>query len=231
MNSDAYLSVFGPDEIAAHVRESARLNTVATELRHHGAHTDVTVIARDAPFILSRFCAVLSANDANIFDANVFTRDDGIIIDRFRVSSAFNRRQLDPAACAKIEAEMRKIVDGQLDIEQLFREHHRKWKRRTRTSANPNIRTDVEFEDTPRYTIIDVYAPDSVGFLYRVTESISQSGLHIYFAKIATRVDGIVDAFYVLDQSGQPVHDPVRRAAIRDRILGTITSTTELAPA
>jgi [protein-PII] uridylyltransferase len=76
-----------------------------------------------------------------------------------------------------------------------------------------------------------VYAPDSVGFLYRVTESISQLGLNIYFAKIATRVDGIVDAFYVLDQSGQPVHDPVRRAAIRDRILGTITSTTELAPA
>ena len=231
MNSDAYLSVFGPDEIAAHVRESARLSTVATEFRHHGAHTDVTVIARDAPFLLSRFCAVLSANDANIFDANVFTRDDGIIIDRFRVSSAFNRRQLDPAACTKIEAEMRKIVDGQLDIEQLFREHHRKWKRRTRTPANPNIRTDVEFEDTPRYTIIDVYAPDSVGFLYRVTESISRLGLHIYFAKIATRVDGIVDAFYVLDQSGQPVHDPVRRAAIRDRILGTITSTTELAPA
>ena len=231
MNSDAYLSVFGPEEIAAHVRESARLRAVATLFRHHGAHTDVTVIARDAPFILSRFCAVLSANDANIFDANIFTRDDGIIIDRFQVSSAFNRRQLDPETCGKIEAEMRQIVDGQLDIERLFREHRRKWKRRTRTSANPNIRTDVEFEDTPRYTIIDVYAPDSVGFLYRVTECISRLGLNISFAKIATRVDGIVDAFYVLDQSGQPVLDPVRRADIRESILRTITSTTELAPA
>jgi [protein-PII] uridylyltransferase len=64
-----------------------------------------------------------------------------------------------------------------------------------------------------------------------VTESISRLGLNISFAKIATRVDGIVDAFYVLDQSGQPVLDPVRRTAIRDSILQTITSTTELAPA
>jgi len=29
----------------------------------------------------------------------------------------------------------------------------------------------------PHYTIIDVYAPDSVGFLYRVTETMSELGL------------------------------------------------------
>ena len=165
---------------------------------------------------------MLSANDANIFDANIFTRDDGIIIDRFRVADAGTRKELDPAVCRKITEDLKLVVAGTLNIDHLFREHHRRWKRRPRQPANPSIRTDVQFEDTPRFTIIDVYAPDSVGFLYRLTETISRLGLNIYFAKIATRVDGIIDSFYILDRGGMPVKDPGRRQEVREKILATI---------
>jgi [protein-PII] uridylyltransferase len=113
-------------------------------------------------------------------------------------------------------------MEGTADIGHLFQEHHKKWKRRPKLPSNPNTRTEVRFEDNPRYTIIDVYAADTVGFLYRVTETISDLGLDIYFAKIATRVDGIVDAFYVLDRSGHAVTDRSRREVIRGRILETI---------
>jgi [protein-PII] uridylyltransferase len=58
--------------------------------------------------------------------------------------------------------------------------------------------------------------------LYRVTEAISRLGLDIHAAKIATRVDGIVDAFYVLDRNGNPVTDPAHRKTIRDEILTTV---------
>jgi [protein-PII] uridylyltransferase len=50
----------------------------------------------------------------------------------------------------------------------------------------------------------------------------SRIGIDIYFAKIATRVDGIVDAFYVLDRDGQSPRDPGRREAIRNELLSTI---------
>jgi [protein-PII] uridylyltransferase len=194
---------------------------------HTEGYTEATVIARDAPFALSRFCAVLSANDANIFDANIFTREDGIIIDRFRVSDATTRHQLDQRVCTKITEDLNQVMEGKLDIEHLFQAHKRKWKRRPKPPINPNIRTDVQFEDNPRYTIIDVYAPDSVGFLYRITETISTLGLDIYFAKIATRVDGIVDAFYILDRSGKPVTDQSRREHIRAEILNTVKALAE----
>jgi [protein-PII] uridylyltransferase len=124
--------------------------------------------------------------------------------------------------CAKIEDDLRRVLVGSLDIEHLFREHRRRWKRRPKPPLNPNIRTDVRFEETPRHTIIDVYAPDSLGLLYRVTETVSSLGLDIYFAKIATRVDGVVDAFYVMDRDGNKVDDPDRRAAVRDAILLTL---------
>ncbi len=227
IQSEGYVAIFTESEIARHIEKSEAGETVSTLFNHSEGYTEITIVARDAPFALSKFCAVLSANDANIFDANVFTRDDGIVIDRFRVSGAMSKRELDERVCRKIAADLAQVMEGAIDVGKIFAAHHRRWKRRPKLPANPNTRVDVEFEDNPRYTIVDVYAPDSVGFLYRITETISGLGLDIYFAKIATRVDGIIDAFYVLDRSGKTVSDPQRREKLRSEILKSIRSLQE----
>ena len=220
--NDSYLALFTPEEIAHHLAAIASDGPVSVRFVHGDGHTEVTVIGRDAPFALSRFCAVLSANDATIYDANIFTRDDGIIIDRFRVADAGTRRHLEERVCAKIADDLEKVVRGTLDISHLFAEHRRKWRRKPKSPVNPHTLIDVAFEEGGRYTIIDVAAVDTVGFLYRVTETISRLGLDIYFAKIATRLDGILDAFYVRDRSGETLTDPERREKVRREILGTI---------
>ncbi|HMK39630.1 MAG TPA: HD domain-containing protein, partial [Bacteroidota bacterium] len=222
MGNASYLSLFSEEEIGQHILKGEAGEPVSALFARAGGHTEVTVIARDAPYALSRFCAVLAANDADIFDAGVFTRDDGLIIDRFRVTNSGTKQGLEESQCRKIAGDLQKVIQGELDIEKLFRDHDKKWKRRVKPPANPLVTTDVRFEENPRFTIIDVYAPDSVGFLYRVTETMSELGLDIYFAKIATRVDGIVDAFYTLDRSGRQVTDPQVRERIRERILTTI---------
>jgi [protein-PII] uridylyltransferase len=60
----------------------------------------------------------------------------------------------------------------------------------------------VEFEDHDKYTIIDVFSPDRIGLLYQITKKMNELGLSIYFAKIATKSDDVVDAFYVLNREG-----------------------------
>jgi len=96
-----------------------------------------------------------------------------------------------------------------------------KWKRRIKP-INPNIRCDIEFEEHPEFTIIDVYAPDMMGFLYRITEKISNLNLNITFAKIATRTDGIVDSFYLLDNNGHKLIEYNQREIVKNAILGFI---------
>ena len=226
VDSPAYLATFDAAEIAEHIRRIGTAETVSTMFKQKEDHTEVTVIARDAPFALSRFCGVLSANDANILDAQIFTRNDGMIIDRFRVADFVSKTSLTTSRCEKIHQELNLVFEETADIEQLLHRHRMRWKRRSRI-ANPNIRIDVEFEDHPRFTIIDVYAPDMLGFLYRITGTMSMLGLNISFAKIATRVDGIVDSFYVLDFNGSKLGDDQQRTYVRKEILNVINDLTE----
>jgi [protein-PII] uridylyltransferase len=226
VENPAYLATFDAAEIAEHIRRIGTDETVSTIFRQKQDHTEVTVIARDAPFALSRFCGVLSANDANILDARIFTRNDGMIIDRFRVADFVSKTELNTDRCEKIHQDLNFVFEETADIEQLLHRHRMRWKRRS-TVANPNVRTDVEFEDHPRFTIIDVYAPDMLGFLYRITGTMSMLGLNISFAKIATRVDGIVDSFYVLAYNGNKLGDDQQRAYVRQEILNAINDLSE----
>jgi len=100
-----------------------------------------------------------------------------------------------------------------------------RWKRRLKP-LNPNTRRDVVFKDHPRYTLMDVYAPDTLGLLYRITEAISRLQLNIAFAKIATRVDGVVDSFYILDSQGGKLKTQAERRSAKKEILAVINHTT-----
>jgi [protein-PII] uridylyltransferase len=66
-----------------------------------------------------------------------------------------------------------------------------------------------------------------LGFLYRITGTMSMLGLNISFAKIATRVDGIVDSFYVLDFNGNKLGNDHQRIYVRKEILNVINDLTE----
>ena len=168
----------------------------------------------------------MTANDANIFDAQIFTRSDGIIIDKFRVVDFLSKASLPDHVCQKISQELSDVMNGKTNVAALLERHQLKWKRRLQT-ANPNIRRDVEFEEHPDFTIIDIFAADALGFLHTITSTISALGLNISFAKIATRVDGIVDSFYIVDGSGKKIQDPQRLEQIKQALLKTMNEFSE----
>ncbi len=227
IKNDLYSVVFGDDEIVKHIEAiEAEFDTVNVHFEQSEDYTDVTMIARDAPFQLARFCSCLSANDANILDANIFTRDDGIIIDRFKVFDNITRKNLTDAQSAKIEADLKAVLKGETDPERLFERHRMKWQRRLKHEANPNIKVAVQTSETKDFTLVEVFAPDSLGFLYKVTSTMSSAGLSIHFAKIATRVDGIVDTFYILRNDGtKPSQDELNR--LRESILRIINESVD----
>ncbi len=227
IKNDLYAIVFEDKEIVDHIEAiDSEFETISVLFNQNEGYTDVTMIARDAPFQLARFCASLSANDANIVDANIFTRDDGVIIDRFKVFDNITRRNLTEAQMQKIESDLRAILGGEEDPDRLFELHRMKWQRKLKNEVNPNIKLAVQTSETNDFVLVEVYAPDSLGFLYKVTSAISSAGMSIHFAKIATRVDGIVDTFYVLRSDGtKPAQEELDR--LRENILQIIHESIE----
>ncbi len=82
-----------------------------------------------------------------------------------------------------------------------------------RISLQPN-RVIVDNEGSKFFTIVEVFTYDFPGLLYGVTDALFRCGLDVWVAKIATKIDQVVDVFYVRDLDGQKVDKPEQLAAI-----------------
>jgi len=217
----SYIASFSDKEITQHIKliqNNQRFGaTVTMHYTHHHAFTELTIITHDRPYALSDFCGILTAHDANIIDANIFTRADGIIIDKFRVVDFLNDSSLSDETCSAIKKKLDELAGDKLtNIEELIERQRKKWKRKLSKNKVSDQPVSVKFDTTPHHTIIDVFGPDVLGMLFVITRTLSELGLNIHFAKIASRVDGIVDSFYVLTEDGQRLpeekYDEIRRS-------------------
>jgi [protein-PII] uridylyltransferase len=205
INDIAYAHQFSEKEIAKHVEEIQKGVNVSVLFKEFDDFTNITVITKDYTALLSKLCGVLSINDANIHDAKIFTRRDGIVIDNFNVTDFRSGNKIDKERYDKIREDFKKVVGGFLQLNQEFAKMKSRWWRIESKFFKRTGKIRVVFEKHDKYTIIDIFSPDRLGFLYQVTAKMNQLGLIIYFAKISTRGDDIVDSFYVLDRNGKKV--------------------------
>ncbi len=85
----------------------------------------------------------------------------------------------------------------------------------------PNeVRIDNEMSDV--CTVVEVFTVDRRGLLYRLARALHDLGLMIRFAKIGTRVDQVVDVFYVTERDGQKPSADERLAEIRAGLTAVI---------
>jgi [protein-PII] uridylyltransferase len=80
----------------------------------------------------------------------------------------------------------------------------------------------VDNETSSFFTIIEVFAYDFPGLLYSITDALFRCKLDIWVAKIATKIDQVVDVFYVRDFDGQKIDSPDHVAAIKRTIQNVL---------
>ncbi len=222
INDIGYAHQFTDEEIANHVEEIQKGVGLSVLFKEFDDFTNITVITKDSPSLLSKLCGVFAINDANIHDAKIFTRKDGIVIDTFNVTDFRTHTKIDPDRYQKIQQNLIDVVSGILPLNQEFAQMKSKWWRIESKFFKRAGKVKIAFEKHKRYTIIDIFSPDRLGFLYQVTSKMHQLGLSIYFAKISTKGDDIVDSFYVLDSSGKKI-SPDNYEFIKTELLESIT--------
>ncbi|MGK9477728.1 [protein-PII] uridylyltransferase [Melioribacter sp. OK-6-Me] len=200
-----YLQFYSAEEINQHIEEIEKGSKVSVFFKEEAGYTSITVITRDSDALLSRLCGALSINDLNIHDAKIFTRKDGIVIDNFNVTDFRTNEAVDKSRYEKIKSDLILAALNELQITKEFNRIKSKWWRLENKLFKRKGKVKIVFEKHDRYTIIDVFSPDRLGLLYQITRKMNELGLSIYFAKINTKADDIVDSFYILDRHKRKV--------------------------
>lgn len=181
----------------------------------------VTICTKDRPGLVSKIAGVFTLNNINILDAQANTWKNGIALDIFKVEPP-PEQVYEDERWERVEKNLAAVLDGHLDLQAELAKKPIPVKRgEAFVSTRPN-RVAVDNAGSSFYTIIEVFSYDFKGLLYKVTDAIHRLGLNIAVAKIATKVDQVVDVFYVRDENDAKVDDPAAVARIKKEILAVL---------
>ncbi|UCG51084.1 MAG: [protein-PII] uridylyltransferase [Candidatus Latescibacterota bacterium] len=180
--------------------------------------TEISFCTIDKPYRLSQLCGVLTLNDCNILFANAFTRSDGIVVDVFHVEDISGTMPVDKERTDKIRADLDDVLKGRLNIHTAVEKHIAKWKRKKQTKIPIPLKIEFHNDISGDVTIVDIFAPDQPGLLFKITRALSDEGLTIHRARISTEAQRAIDSFDFQDKNGKKINSAVRLRKIRTRL-------------
>jgi [protein-PII] uridylyltransferase len=223
--SPRYLLAVPAPAIVEHARLFGRLGTgpaVWTVRPSADGNTrTVTICAPDRPGLMASLAGVFTLNSINILSVQVFTWHNRTALDIFEVTPPPDRL-FEEEKWRRAEGHLQAVLTGTLDLAAALRprlETPQLAKPRTARRAH---RVRIDNTSSSFFTIVEVFTYDFPGLLYSIADTLFRLELDIWVAKIATKVDQVVDVFYVRDIAGQKVDAPERVAAVREALLARL---------
>ncbi|NOT23802.1 MAG: [protein-PII] uridylyltransferase [Nitrospiraceae bacterium] len=229
-----YLYGIHPKQIASHLGAIGRLQAgdVLVEDRFNEALgiCEYTVITHDnlTGGIVWKIAGVMASQGLEIVDAQITTREDGVVVNTFQASDPDFVGVPPPERGATIAEMIIQVLKGNEAVERLMSRYTRMSAVSRLPAPRQAAEVQIDNETCDRSTIVDVFADDTQGLLYAITRSIFNLGLSVQAARISTRLDDdiqqslrtggrhqVADVFYVTDQQGAKLEDPARLEAIR----------------
>ena len=178
------------------------------------------------PGIFHRLTGVLTSQGLEILSADIYTLEDGLVLDRFFVHDP---DYVGEPSLTRMDHVRDYLVRAMTDSSSESPTFRRTWEAEHRDQATDlfPLPTRVLFDNnsSDRYTIIDIFANDRRGLLYTITNTLFDSRVSVAIAKIGTYVDQVVDVFYVTDQNGNKIEGERSLDQIRGRLLEAIEKT------
>ena len=236
-----YLHGTPPKRIAAHLGAIGRLKVgdvlVEETFNEELGMCEYTVITHDniTPGIFSKMAGAMAAEGLDILDAQIITRDDGIVVNTFQASDPDYVGVPPEDRRVSVGETIIRVLKGEEELDQLMRQNTRLSAVRRLPATRQATEVEIDNGICDRLTVIDVFADDTQGLLYVITHAIFELGLSVHAARISTRLDDdiqqslrtvgrhqVVDVFYVTDRDGAKIEDHARLETIRSTITQSI---------
>ncbi len=177
----------------------------------------VKVCAKDRPGLFSKISGIFTMNNIDIIDAQIFTWRNQIAVDIFNVKPP-PEQLFEDERWERAEKNLQSALSGDLHLAKALGEKMAAYRSFQTLGLTRPHKIVVDNDSSSFFTIIEVFTYDFPGLLFTITDALFRCKLDIWVAKIATKVDQVVDVFYVRDFDGQKVDSPDQVAAIKDAI-------------
>jgi [protein-PII] uridylyltransferase len=188
-------------------------------------HSVVTFCTWERERLLAKIAGSFSVVPLNILSADVFPRGDNVVFSIFRVCVTNARPAAHPRDFQMVEETLRRALeDESFDFLPLIE----KAKRQSRCLA-PAIefptRIAIDNKTHPSYTLIEIQAPDRLGFLYDVLSCLDRENILIPLSRINTQAGAAIDTLYVVDDASHvKITDSQRIRMIQQHLKTAILS-------
>lgn len=233
---DNYFSHLSPEELLAdlqvaheflalQVHGQAPALAPAIHIRNQPERSDtvIRVCTWDHSGLFARLAASLSAAGLNILHAEIYTRSDHLVLDRFHVVDPRTGTPASEAALEKFRTLAFKALSGELELAELLRPDGQQSEPLPRREpVSPRITFDNQASATR--TVLEIQAEDRPGLLAALAATLAELGVDVSLAKINTSHGIAEDVFYVTDADGRQILSPERQEQIRLRLLEAIAT-------
>ncbi len=187
-------------------------------------HSEVSIVAPDAPGVLAAIAGALTANRVDVLGA--FLGHVDLPAGTRMVTDTFYVRDLKGEAIAADDARWKRLAG---DLRELLAGGREPGavaaliaRRRPRSGmpkrVTPGVVTEIKLhDDSSQATIVEVFTQDRVGVLHAITQTLADLGLDISLAKVSTEGEKVADVFYV-HRAGERITDPAERDVLLARL-------------
>ncbi|MBU0481477.1 MAG: [protein-PII] uridylyltransferase [Proteobacteria bacterium] len=223
---DEYLTSFTPEEIKIHLkmREQLKDHKIVSAPADRGSYWSILVVSTDKTGLLAKICGTLTLNNLRVLAAKINTWPDGTVVDQIDVRPDFNTSFIEQD-WNKLNTDLAKAVDNRLGLSHRLADRlnplhgARKGAKRSRHQAK--VVTDNKTSD--QYTIIEIHADDQPALLYNITRTLADFELNISRAMISTRLEQLVDVFYLQTPDKKKIENSETLDEIKKALLYTVS--------
>ena len=219
--SPRYLFYTPSEEIRRHIELYRRLQQNPFVLEAYADpeanYRTVTVCAKDFPGLFSKIAGVFTLNNLDILSAQIYTWRNHIALDVFKVTAPPDTL-LEDQVWDRVRTNLQAALKGELALEPALGEKLQAYQSLQKGVLRKADEIVVDNASSDFFTVIEIYTHDFPGLLYQITDALFRCKLDIWVSKIGTKVDQVVDVFYVRDFDGQKVDRPDEVMAIKEAI-------------
>ena len=160
----------------------------------------VSICGKDKPGFYSKVSGVFFQNSIDIVGSQAYFLGDSHFLDIFNVRPPQDRL-FEKEKWEKAGQDLSMALEDDHYLDNVLEKIPTKITISSGSSPEPN-QVRIDNETSSFFTIIEVLTYDFPGLLFAVTNTLYRAGINVNVAMVATKIDQVIDVFYVRDIEG-----------------------------